>query len=797
MRTFEGVSLIALAMFIASPAVAHAENGAADQSSPRDPGAAEAQADAGEIVVTANKREQKLNEIGATVAVVSGDALKARQITSLADLAQAVPGLSFTNSAGNTPVFTLRGIGFYETSLSAYPAVSVYVDEVALPFPALTAHSAYDLQRVEVLKGPQGTLFGQNATGGALNYIAAKPTSDFSAGANLSYGRFNEIVGDGYVSGPLAEGLTARLSAHVEHVDGWQQSLSRRGDTNGRVRNYAGRLQVAWEPSSSARLLLGLNGWIDKSETQAPQYTGIQPQSPILSAALANSPFSPETPRATDWTPGVPHADNRFAQASLRGDFDVADGIVLTSLTAYVHYRQRQGEEADGLPISTLDIRTDDGTIESFSQELRLSNGGDGRARWVVGGNYEHSSVDQQILTDITSSTANTTLAAVLGYPISFPFSTASQKMTNYAFFGNLEYDLTPSLAVKAGGRYTRAKNSVTSCNETNSGLPGDAGPFFFDILLGGAFGPYTNGTCFAINDLGVTNGTVAPGAPGAYTGKLDQDNFSWRVGLDWKVRPGLLAYANVARGYKAGAFPTVSASTFVQYLPVTQESVLSYEVGFKASLFDKVLQLNGAAFYYDYTDKQLRTKINAPPFGILDVLGNVPKSKVKGFEIELDARPVAGLSISGAFTYLDAKVTRFTGFNTVGALTDFANSRVPFTPKYQLGANVDYEFPLAGQWNGFIGTSVNYRSDTVALLGGDINPPNASPQTKKLFGIGAYTLVDLRAGIRMPGNKVQFSVWGKNVFNEYYWNNVTAGDAISRYVGKPATYGISVGYKF
>ncbi|HUD92560.1 TonB-dependent receptor [Sphingobium sp.] len=786
MRKFDSTSMLVLAMLIASPVAAQSSDGIA-----------EAPAVLADIVVTANKREQKLNDLGATVAVVTGDALSLRQINSLADLAQTIPSLSFTTTANNTPVFTLRGIGFYETSLAAYPAVSVYVDEVALPFPALTTHSAYDLQRVEVLKGPQGTLFGQNATGGAINYVAAKPTSDFSAGANLTYGRFNEVIGEGYLSGPLADGLTARLSARVENADGWQQSNSRSGDTNGKVRTYAGRLQLAWEPSDGARFLFNLNGWRDKGETQAPQYIGIQPQNPIIGPELAASAFSREKPRVADWTPGVPYANNRFLQASLRSDIDVTDDLVLTSLTAYENYRHRQGSEADGLPISTLDIVSDSGSIKSFSQELRLANGGGGRARWVVGGNYEHSKVDQGFLYDITKSTASTTLGIVLGYPISFPSASSKQTMTNYAIFGNMEYDLTPTLTVKAGARYTKARNNVTSCNVTTSGLPGDAGPFFFDILLGGAFGPYVNGTCFAINDLGAANGSVAPGAPGAYTGKLDEDNVSWRVGLDWKVRPGMLVYGNIARGYKAGGFPTVSASTFTQYLPVTQESVLSYEAGFKASLLDRMLQLNGAAFYYDYSDKQLRTKINAPPFGILDVLGNVPKSTVKGFEIELDARPIEGLSINTAFTYLDAKIDRFAGFNTVGVLTNFAGSRVPFTPKYQVGANVDYEFLLTNRWNGFVGGSVAYRSDTVALVGGDINPPNASPQSKKLFGIDSYTLVDVRAGVRMPGNKVQLSVWGKNIFNEYYWNNVAAGDAISRYVGRPTTYGVSVGYKF
>lgn len=753
------------------------------------------EASPGEIVVTANKREQRLNDVGATVSVLGGDALKNQQISTLADLAQAVPSLSFANSAFNTPVYTLRGVGFYETSLAAYPTVSVYLDEVPLPFPALTTHSAFDLERVEVLKGPQGTLFGQNATGGAINFIAAKPTSSLSAGGTVSYGRFNEIIGEAFISGPITPTLNARVAARVEHASGWQQSNSRPGDTNGRVRNYMGRILLDFEPADGARFLLNVNGWIDKSDTQAPQYTGIQPQNPVVGPALAGSLFSPERPRAADWTPGLPRADNNFWQTSLRADIDLTDDLVLSSITAYAEYEQLQGDEADGLPISTLDNTVDEGSISSFSQEIRLANSSADSFRWIVGANYEHSTVFQQFAYNISQSTASTTLAT-LGYPISFPITYADQKMTNYAFFGNVELDLTDTLIAKGGIRYTNAKRDVTTCNYTKSGLPGDAGPFFFDVLLGGAFGPYTNGACFAFNDLGRTVGSVAPGAPGAYVDELEEDNVSWKVGLDWKVQPDTLLYVNVARGYKAGSFPTVSASTFTQYLPVTQETVLSYEAGFKASLIGRDLQVNGAIFYYDYSDKQLRSKINAPPFGILDVLRNVPRSDVKGAELEIMARPLEGLSVNANFTYIDATIKEFTGFNTVGVTTVFDGSRVPFTPKYQIGLNADYDFNLNDTWNAFFGGDVSYRSDTVSVVGGDVNPPNASPQTTDLFAIDEYTLVNLRAGVRLNDGGMRIWAWGKNVFNTYYWNNVTAGDAISRYVGRPATYGVTVSFE-
>ena len=755
----------------------------------------------GEIVVTANKREQKLNDVGLTVAVVSGEALKNQQINSLSDLAQTIPSLTFSSTTNNTPVYTLRGVGFNESSLGAYPTVSVYSDQVPLTFPALTSYSAYDLERVEVLKGPQGTLFGQNATGGAINYIAVKPTDTFHAGASLSYGRFNEVIGEGYVSGPLTDTLKARLTGRTERADGWQISSSRPNDRNGKVENYMGRLQVAFDPSDSIRFLLNLNGWKDKSQPQAAQYVALTPQNPILDPAVATAPFSPLTPRAADWDPDVPFSDSRMWQVSMRADVDLADSVTLTSLTAYSDYRKRIGVDTDGLPTRVLQLDLNQGLIESFSQEVRLANSSASDFRWVVGGNYEHSKVDEIFFTNISNTSSNATLGAFLGYPITNAVSSANQKMTNYAFFGNVEFDALPTVTLKGGIRYTNAKTSTDSCNADGSSNPMDSGPFFFDILLGGAFGPYPAGACFAINDQPQAVGAVPSGAPGNYVATLRENNVSWRGGVDWKPGPGLLLYANVAKGYKAGSFATLSAFVFSQYAPVTQESVLAYEAGFKASLLGRALQFNGAAFYYDYKDKQLRSKFNAGPFGILDQLQNVPESTVKGFELEFVARPISTLTVSTNFTYLDAKIDEFSGINPGGVEANFAGTDIPFTPKYQVGTNVDYEFPLTDALTGFVGGSLTFRSATSSVIGGDLNPVTLTASAlggTPIFKINDYTLVDLRAGVESASGRWRWSVWGKNVFNQYYWQNVQANfDTISRLAGRPATYGTSIAFKY
>jgi outer membrane receptor protein involved in Fe transport len=761
----------------------------AADASPADPGASQGME---EIVVTANKREQKLSDVGLAVAVVGAEALRDQRISSLADIAQSVPGLSYTPSANSTPVYTLRGVGFYETSLSAYPTVPIYIDEFPLSFPATAAHSAFDLERVEVLKGPQGTLFGQNATGGAINYIAAKPTKDFKAGFDLSYGRFNEVDAEGYISGSLSDTLRVRFSGRYERADGWQVSNTRPDDRNGKKDMQAGRLLLDYKPVETARFELNINYWHDGGETQAPQYVATNPQQSVLSPAVALAHFSPSTPRAADWTPGLPHKSNDMFQAALRADIDLTNSITLTSLSSYVNYRQNQREEGDGLPAKSLDLVLDQGDINSVAQELRLANGGGSAFRWVAGSNYEHSRVNQTIQVNCNDSST-----APLFFPVCDPNYYALEKMTNYAFFGNAEYDVAPTVTLKAGTRYTKSTRDSENC--VRDFAPGNVGGFFYNVLLGGAQGPYPLGSCYPINNEATTVNGVLPGHSGPYAATLDESNVSWRAGIDWKPQPDFLVYGNVAKGYKAGSFPTVSATVFSAFSAVKQESVISYEAGLKASLFNRALNVAAAAYYYNYSEKQIRSKTLALPFGILDILQNIPKSDVKGLELELSGSPVAGLTTSLALNYTDARIQTFTGINAAGVVADFDGTRVPFTPKYQATFSTDYRHGLSGSMDGFVGGSVSYRSGTVAIIGGDFATPTITVSSVgNPFIIDAYALVDLQAGIAAADNRWRVSLYGKNVLNKYYWTNVVAAfDTIGRYAGMPATYGVSYSRRF
>ena len=786
----------------------------------------------GDIVVTANKREQNLNKVGQTISALSGEQLANQRVATVADLATVVPGLTFAPSPNATPVYTLRGVGFFESSLAAYPNVSLYLDQVPLSLPVLSLLTAFDLERVEVLKGPQGTLFGNNSTGGAINFVAAKPTKFFGAGVEIGYGRFGTLESSGFITGPLSTSINARASFKVVSGGDWQKSYTRtaasvpdsstakRQDTLGQAKNIAGRVILDWTPDDRFKASLNVNGWRDQDDPPAPQYTKPVPALPPgtsgpAGTVPANLPIlvyrpAPLNARAADWSPDHrPFADHRFWQISLRADYKLSDDLSVTSITGYSHLDFLNATESDGTALSTLDIDPERGKIRSFTQELRLSNDPLSKLRFTLGANYEHTTADERNALYIRDTTA----AAAFGFTGNLYGS--DQRMSNYAVFGNIEYDVSRLVTLKGGIRQTRAKRFAHEIppHEEFGYFPGGAfGPAsqtaFFNAIYAAVFGgrvpPIMVGNSIALDTR--VNADGSPVNPATYLktgdpdGSLNEDSTSWSGGVDLKPMPGLLIYANVSRGYKAGSFPTIGGAIYDAFAPVTQEKLTDYEGGVKLQLFDRKLSINAAAFYYDYRDKQLRAKFIDPIFGSLDHLVNVPKSKVTGAELNITAFPTDGLALSSSATYLNAEVTRYTG--TVGSATNpttglnqgvlasFEGVQLPFAPKWQFAARADYRFPLTGRLNGYVGVGVTGQSRSIGIL-------TTSAQERTDYVINARALIDLAAGVTTADGRWRIGIWGKNVGNKYYWTQANlAYDNIVRYPGRPAEYGVTAALK-
>lgn len=819
---------------------------------------------AGEIIVTANKREQSINDVGLSIQAATSEALSDRGIKDVADLGKLVPGFTATQSTFATPVYTLRGIGLYDATVGAAPAVAIYTDQVPRNFPVLSDAIELDVERVEVLKGPQGTLFGQSSTGGAINYIVGKPTDTFKAGFDASYERFGRADISGFISGPISDNLRARIAVRSITGGAWQYSLTRPDDKNGDTRKIMGRFSLDWTPSDAVRIQATLTGARDRSDTQVGQYGGSF-YNVYSAASLAAANADPATANPYGYvdealyaqftTPGDPgyrfdHISNQMAaamrmngvgslnalhpgiaegtrailgtpvvknirgadwspeflrrnrdhywQGTLRADLDLSDNITLTTITAYAQKKFDHTVDLDGTAAESLNIRPF-GKLKTFNQEVRL-NGKSDRLNWIVGANYDRlrtwDNTDYRVEDLIQNDPLNWAVTGI--GPVEATRNIFDINLKTWAGFANAEYEISDNLFVSGGIRYTKNRQVANYCyNDISSDLR-TASIFEAFSHIFGAPSDFQvgSGDCFTLGDgtLDTTLG-VSTIAPVKFVQK--EHNWSFRAGLNYKLDGGGLIYATISQGYKAGVFSNMSASIITQYVPAKQEKLISYEGGFKLPLAGNKLQLNGSAFYYDYTNKQIRAKISDNVWGLLERLINVPKSRVWGLEGELAARPIDGLTFSASATYIKSKVTKsfssFNGspvYNAMGFTGDLKDSELPFTPNFMANADIQYEWSM-GRVRPFIGGTFVYQGSSNATFKNDILRAD-------VFEIPSWKTVDLRAGVGSENGLWKFSIYSRNVFNERIITAPTFyQDTYVNMMGRPATYGASVSFRW
>jgi len=825
-----------------------------------------------EIVVTAQKREESINDVGMSIQAATGEKLTELGITETSELYKVVSGFNSNVTYYGTEVYTIRGVGFQDTALASSPTVSVYLDEMPRQFAALTPGLTLDLQRVEVLKGPQGTLFGQNATGGAINYVANKPTDEFEAGVTASYGRFETADLEGFVSGPLTETLSYRLAVRSIQSGDWQERYTDQStlapdpywtSTELGERNYnfedeagerdflTGRLSLQWQPTEKFSALATFSGFIDEGDTLRPQLAGIAPLSPTpgdptggLTPLIADYPLAPQDAEKADWGPcvnvdggppenvrgfidgfgagtlqgeagpdGLPlnlnnrlyencedaAKDNDFWSTELRMDYDLNESMTLTSLTSYNKFTRDQRLESDGTIYQDYESYQR-GFLKAFFQEFRLAGTLQNGGNWVVGANYEDASTWDTFLQTYGISTAVPTL----GIPLGATNPNSRQEIETWAAFGNLDYPLTETITVQAGLRYSDQQRDHRGCGSDGGDQSWARISELIQIALGSTspllVGP---GEC----------GTTGPGptfnpVPEGFTSELNQDNVSWRLGVNWAFAPGQLAYANVSQGYKNGSYPTVATAANIQLLPATQEKLIAYELGGKFSIFKDTMQLNASAFYYDYTDKQVLGSIPDPFFGSLPAMINVPESHVIGYEVAIEWYPVEGLRIAPSYSYALSEVDgQFQGFDQFfvggfeGQLKDFSGQRFPNAPVHTANIDVQYEWPLANDWIAYVGANWNYQDSTKAFFFDDCRDPTQLCTRDRPDIQGDYTLpineralLDLRAGVESATGSWKVFAWGRNVTDKYYWNQAQhVNDVLLRFPGMPRTFGLTV----
>jgi iron complex outermembrane recepter protein len=694
--------------------------------------------DSGEIIVTANKRSENLQSVSISVSAVAGDALEKGRTTQIDELVSKVPNLQLTSTVGdNTPIFALRGVSLNDFSLNQSGPVATYYDEVYKGNFALLGIALFDLERVEVLRGPQGTLYGKNTTGGAVNLISRAPALGETSGyLNAGYGNFNRFDVNGAVNVPMGENAALRVAGTFAKADGWFRNvLPGRPDLGG-VSEYGVRAALYFEPSDSVNFTLR-----GSTSYQNPRNYGIFAQPAAINrAGLENREI----------------AANETSRRRAR-----TYSLALTSISSWDKGNLNFIEDTDGQGIALLEIPYRD-RANQIAQDLRLTSDFAGPFNFILGAYYNREKVFNastfKIAQDVASGgdvdgngvvndadCAATTAGEACQFGNSF-----DQIKKSFAVYTDMSFELSDVVTLKGGLRFTR-----------------DTGrqPNFIAQQIG------PSGAV-----LGVTIPT--PARPLSY----GISNLSGKIGVDFQVAPDNLLYATYSRGFRA---PSFNAQAFFDpsELSVAQaEEVDSFELGSKNKFADRVITLNMAAFYYKYRNQQF---INVDPATAAQTLLNIPRSRIFGGEAELTARPSDAVTLRGSLGFLDAKVQQgiVSGANVAG-------NKLTNAPSLTASAGLDVTF-YDGDAGKFSGTAdLAYTSSQFFDV---VN-------TARLEQDG-YALLSGFLRWESANGRFNASIWGKNLTNKFYFTSrvdLLAGFGFDyNHLATPRTYGITVGTTF
>jgi iron complex outermembrane receptor protein len=735
-----------------------------------------------EIVVTAQKREERLQDTAVSVTAFTGEVIEKLGLRQSVDITAQTPNFSVGYPNGDTgiPALFIRGVGLNDFGVLNQGPVASYLDQSYIASNAGQIFQLLDVDRVEVLRGPQGTLYGRNATGGAVNFVSRKPTADWEGWGRAGYGSWESTKFEGAIGGPLTDDIGIRASILKIDSDGWMKNKLTGNDQNG-TDELAWRVLLEADANESLNLLLNVHG--GKSESDSVQYQHLGTTDPA-SVAVGGSDqcttrqiasrqcvdffgYTEQAPYTTPFTgfdvPAVraydegnydfePKNDTKFWGTSLTATLMAGD-LEITSITSYDDIDDSRPEETDASP---NDLITGVLAVEqkTFSQELRVAQKFDSWD-WLAGVFYMNDKADDHTSFDILRMLRplfvgdDVNCSAGPGNPTgfcpeAFVFEQASatkQDITSFAVFADAHFDLTEQIGLAAGLRYSNEeiKQNVD---------------FFF-----------------AEPDLG---------NPPIFTGKdkTDFDNVSGRAVLDYHPSDDLMFYGGVTTGFKAGGIQSTTDGIF----PYKEEKLVSYEAGFKSTLADGRLRFNGAAFYYDYSDLQVFTFIivGGTPFSILT---NAADARVIGAEFELQALPVDNLFINLGLGILD---TEYQDFNN--PLGDQSGNKITLSPDLTFNGLVQYDVPMGDTGSVTFQLDFNYQ-DQVYF----------DSLNNSLLSEDAYWLWNGRIAWTSADEKWEAAAWGRNLGDEEYL--VYAFDLSflgfhERMLGSPRSFGIEFTYR-
>lgn len=701
------------------------------------------QSDSGleEIIVTAQKREQNMQDVPVAVTALTSETLTNRNVASVADLPRLAPSLTLTQ--GNVPTnnsLNLRGIGTIAFSTAIEPSVAVIVDDVALLQQAQAFGGLSDIARIEVLRGPQGTLFGKNASAGAVNIVSKGATETLTGAVTGTATTDEEYRVDASIAGPLGEGAGFRVNAFYGDRDGYITNLEDGSKfNNDKSYGFRGRLEL--QPADTLKIDLIASHSVSESDGFARTFRSTPTGAAIFGTSLA--------PSMVGVTAGEGNYDvrlnkplfNKSKQTTVSGraslDLGVAD---LISVTSYQDWRFQFSEDFDYTISNVLGIPggiVADSTYHArqFSQELRLVSPANDQLSYVIGAFYSNGKTDRGFVRGPSG-------------PVVANWSSLS-KTESYAVFGQLTYNIAETTHLDAGVRSNHENVSAEFINNVPNANP-----------------PANNATCLAL-----------------CVGNASDSVVTWKAALRQDISDDVMGYVSFARGYKGQGFDiSTGFNPRRAAVPVRPETSDAYELGLKSRFLDNKVQLNVAAFWSNFRDFQAQSGILLPDNTVLLTLNNVGKVRTRGLEVELSAKPSPVLTLDGALSFTDTRIMEFSGAQcytgqTTGCVDldgagpstvrgqDLAGKRLPNAPrlKFNVGGNYDILLPSL-PFDAFVQADLSYQSKVnYDLLGNPIT-----------FQKG-YSVVNGSIGIdQNDRGGARIALFVNNLFDKHYASNVS-----------------------
>jgi len=692
--------------------------------------------------VTAQKRTQNIQDVSAAITSMTGEQFRQLGFDDITDIATTTPNLNFALplGEGTNPALSIRGVGLNDFSDNNEGPVSMYVDDIYIGTLTGQAVRLFDLERIEVLRGPQGTLYGRNTTGGLVHFVTKKPGDELDGYGQVSFGRYDDMRVEGAVGGPIGGGARGRVSAMYNNSNDYQTDRTT-GDGGGAREIISARLQLAFDPVESAEVLLNLNGSVIRNNAQFYQHRGLLEQDLATPCSVA------------DVTAGLCY--DVFGYRDIDGDVDAGDysgegtnpleidtsgvsatirwrlsgNTELVSISGYQFVKKFHRETAysgPALPINgAYDLDTD-----QFSQELRISGNAEG-VDWLAGIYY---------FDDVKTAT--------FGIPFLAYQNAYDQDTEAWAAFGHVDWAFTSKWSLQLGLRYTDEDKRMDD----------------------------------------VSNGSALGGTDADTTVDYATSSVSGDVGVSWRPADDWLWYVKASRGFKSGGFNGGFITDPVQLEPFGDESVDAYEVGIKGALFDNRLRLAASGFYYDYDDFQAFTQANIGGLPISQ-LTNAGNAEIKGFELELTARPAEVFEAIVTVGVLDTETKDFISFEGLDGggnpvFEDLSGSALVLAPELNASGIGRLFFPFM---NGQIGAQLDFVYSDTYFFDSDNSGTDVG---------GDYTVWNGRLWYSRGNYEV--ALWARNFTDERY---IVEGFDILGSQGliysAPRTYGITASVEF